>query len=92
MTQTAEKPSPLGSLSKFYGAIVGAILAQLLLRWLGIDVHALGVAYEFNALVIGLLDGAIMLVGGLVAGAVTYWFPPNEQKAKPPDRDAADEA
>lgn len=79
-----QKPPILGNLSKFYGAIVGAILAQLLLRWLGIDVQALGVAYEFNAIVIHLIDVGIMVGGSLVAGAVTYLFPKNYE---PPERD-----
>lgn len=81
MTDPTKKPSIFGDFSKFYGAIVGAILAQLILRWAGIDVHALGIAYEFNAIIVGLLDAAVMGAGGLVAGLVTYWFPPND---KPP--------
>ncbi len=89
----SEQPkAPLfGSLSKFYGAIVGAIVAQLILRWAGIDVHQLGIALELNAIIIGLIDAGVMAAGGLVAGAVTYWFPPNapSRKNPPPENDNA---
>lgn len=84
MTTAPSKPSFMGNLSKFYGAILGAILAQLIVRWTGIDLHALGMQYEFSAIVIGLIDGAIMVGGGFIAGAITYLFPPNDP---PPDNE-----
>jgi hypothetical protein len=70
----------MGNYSKMIGAIVGAILMQLIFRWTGVDVRALGVAAEFQGLVALLVDGAVLFVGGLIAGGVTWAFPANRPR------------
>lgn len=63
-----------GNYSKLVGAIVGALAARWLLQWTGIDVAALGVGPEFQALVSLGVDA----LAAAVTGAVVYWFPANK--------------
>lgn len=68
----------MGNLSKMYGAIAGAILARVVLNWTGLDVAALGVGGEFTELVTLGVEAGVTAIGGAIAGAVTYFFPPNK--------------
>ena len=70
----------MGNYSKLIGAIVGALAARWLMSWLGIDVVALGIGAEFQALVSLSVDAA----AAALTGAVVYWFPANKPAANPP--------
>lgn len=70
----------MGNMSKFYGAIIGAILMQIIVKYTGIDLAVLGVSHDFNIIVQQFMEFGFVVASSFVAGVVTYVFPANKQK------------
>lgn len=58
--------------NKLIAAVVSVIAMRLLLRWTGIDVNALGVGTEFQALIALAVDAVVASVTGFLV-----WYIPN---------------
>lgn len=75
----------MGNYSKFIAAIIGAIVARLVLKYTGLDLAALGIEAEVNGLIVLLVETGVTAVAAAITSAFVYFFPAN--KPKEPDHE-----
>lgn len=75
----------MGNYSKFIAAIIGAIVARMVLQYTGLDLLALGIQSDVNGLICLLVEGGVTAIFAVITSAFVYFFPAN--KPKEPDKE-----
>ena len=75
----------LGNYSKLIAAIIGAIVARMVLKYTGLDLAALGIQEDVNGLVYLLVESGVTGIAALITSLFVYFFPANRPQAKAPE-------